>query len=133
MKKIQLKIISLVAIGIMVLILGIICGYLYKSSHSQSDVLPDGTYKVNATWNWKKLTVKNEKYLFDNTRNYEILAQNSKNGIVVLNLIDANQSKKTHVYKIVKSGKQYKWYTVTNGKVSDKVVATATKKIIDIQ
>ena len=74
------------------------------------------------------MTVNKDKYILDNTRNYDVIAQNNENGIIVINTANDSKIKKTQVYKIIKSGNKYKCYTVNNGMVSKKVAATATKK-----
>ncbi|MCJ1970980.1 hypothetical protein [Pseudolactococcus carnosus] len=124
-----MKKLLVIFVSIIVIILAATVGYFYKGSIKQSSfVLPDGNYSVDATWEWKSLTVNKDKYILDNTRNYDVIAQNNENGIIVINTANDSKIKKTQVYKIIKSGNKYKCYTVNNGMVSKKVAATATKK-----
>lgn len=116
-----------VVVVVVALIIGAVGGYLFKSSrHTGSTVLPDGNYKVVATWNWKKLSVNGNRYTLDDTRNYDILVQDKQTGIVVMNSRDAKK-KTTQIYKIIKTGNQYKWHVVAKGVVSEKVAATMSK------
>ena len=89
--------------------------------------MPDGEYSVNAAWNCKHLSVKGNKFTLDSARNYEVLSQNTENGIIVINTI-GSKNKSTQIYKIIKTGNQYKWHVVAKGITADKAVATATKK-----
>ena len=123
MKKIIVSIIVVV-----VCTLGVVGGYLLKNDSSVSAVLSDGDYTVTASWNWKKLNVSGEIYTLDDSRKYEVLAQNNKNGIIVINAVSGMDKKTTQVYKIIKSGNNFEWYAVANGEVSEKAAATVTKK-----
>ncbi len=123
MKKIIVSIIVVVACT-----LGVVGGYLLKNDSSVSAVLSDGDYTVTASWNWKKLNVSGEIYTLDDSRKYEVLAQNNKNGIIVINAVSGMDKKTTQVYKIIKSGNNFEWHAVANGEVSDKAAATVTKK-----
>ena len=123
MKKIIVSIIVVV-----VCTLGVVGGYLLKNDSSVSAVLSDGDYTVTASWNWKKLNVSGEIYTLDDSRKYEVLAQNNKNGIIVINAVSGMDKKTTQVYKIIKSGNNFEWHAVANGEVSDKAAATVTKK-----
>lgn len=117
-----------IIIGIFaVFVLGLLGGYFYSNSNI-SPVLPNGDYDVTASWNWKKLSVYGDTYTLDDSRKYELLAQNTENGIIVINTLSGVNKKTTQTYKIVKSGDKYEWHAVSNGKISDNIAATATKK-----
>ena len=123
MKKISIAIALVIA-----LVLGGVGGYFYKIKSSESSVLADGEYSVTASWNWKKLNVSGDTYTLDGSRKYEVLAQNKENGTIVINTLSGMEKTSTQVYKIIKSGEKFEWHIVANGKVSDKVAATVSKK-----
>lgn len=123
MKKISIAIAVVIA-----LVLGAVGGYLYNNKSSEFSVLADGEYSVKASWNWKKLNVSGDTYTLDGSRKYEVLAQNRDNGTIVINTLSGMEKTSTQVYKIIKSGEKFEWHIVANGKVSDKVAATVSKK-----
>lgn len=123
MKKISIAIAVVIA-----LVLGAVSGYFYNNKSSESSVLTDGEYSVTASWNWKKLNVSGDTYTLDGSRKYEVLAQNKENGTIVINTLSGMEKTSTQVYKIIKSGEKFEWHIVANGKVSDKVAATVSKK-----
>ena len=123
MKKISIAIAVVIA-----LVLGAVGGYFYNNKSSESSVLTDGEYSVTASWNWKKLNVGGDTYTLDGSRKYEVLAQNKENGTIVINTLSGMEKTSTQVYKIIKSGEKFEWHIVANGKVSDKVAATVSKK-----
>ena len=123
MKKISIAIAVVIA-----LVLGAVGGYFYNNKSSESSVLTDGEYSVTASWNWKKLNVSGDTYTLDGSRKYEVLAQNKENGTIVINTLSGMEKTSTQVYKIIKSGEKFEWHIVANGKVSDKVAATVSKK-----
>ena len=122
------KKLGVIVVVVIALVVGIVGGYFLKGNKpSSSAVLPDGEYSVNAAWNWKHLSVKGNKITLDSARNYEVLSQNTENGIIVINTI-GSKNKSTQIYKIIKTGNQYKWHVVAKGMTANKAVATATKK-----
>ena len=123
MKKISIAIAVVIA-----LVLAALGGYFYNNKSSESSVLTDGEYSVTASWNWKKLNVGGDTYTLDGSRKYEVLAQNKENGTIVINTLSGMEKTSTQVYKIIKSGEKFEWHIVANGKVSDKVAATVSKK-----
>ena len=123
MKKISIAIAVVIA-----LVLGAVGGYFYNNKSSESSGLADGEYSVTASWNWKKLNVSGDTYTLDGSRKYEVLAQNKENGTIVINTLSGMEKTSTQVYKIIKSGEKFEWHIVANGKVSDKVAATVSKK-----
>ena len=122
------KKISIAIAVVIALVLGAVGGYFYNNKSSESSVLTDGEYSVTASWNWKKLNVSGDTYTLDGSRKYEVLAQNKENGTIVINTLSGIEKTSTQVYKIIKSGEKFEWHIVANGKVSDKVAATVSKK-----
>ena len=122
MKKISIAIAVVIA-----LVLGAVGGYFYNNKSSESSVLADGEYSVTASWNWKKLNVSGDTYTLDGSRKYEVLAQNKKNGTIVINSMSGMDETSTQVYKIIQSGEKFEWHVVANGKVTEKVAATVSK------
>ena len=121
------KKISIAIAVVIALVLGAVGGYFYNNKSSESSVLTDGEYSVTASWNWKKLNVSGDTYTLDGSRKYEVLAQNKKNGTIVINSMSGMDEKSTQVYKIIQSGEKFEWHVVANGKVTDKVAATVSK------
>ena len=124
----MVKKLSIAVLVVVALVLGAVGGYFYTDKSSESSVLLDGDYGVTASWNWKKLKVSGDIYTLDDSREYGVLAQNKKNGIIVINAVSGMDKKTTQVYKIIKSGNNFEWYAVANGEVSEKAAATVTKK-----
>lgn len=119
MKKVEIGILAIMSITLMLVLTG--------CTTKKFSVLPNGEYTVNASWDWKTLSVNGDKYTLDNSREYEVLAQNDKNGIIVINGISDVNKKSTQIYKIIKVKNSYEWHTVANGTISEKAVAIVEK------
>lgn len=112
-----------------VLIIGLIGGFLINSlgiidnSSSTSQAVKDGSYKVEANWDWDTLDVRGEKWILDNNRTYK--SSTSPDGIVVL---QGESQKSFAVYKIEKNGEKFELHSVSKDGVSKEAVVTLTKK-----